>query len=490
MPELSKLNYINVGPGGTFKPSGIAAYDTTPQDVDAIFNQLGDNQKHILLYFHGGLVNEQNGMNTAEIVTPLLAVADVHPVSFIWETGFFETIEQNLGSIWGTTFFKKILEKVIKVAGSKLGIELPSIAGSRGVGTLSYDDIQRELQNEAPFQDYVVQTGSRSVNVISGNDRLLSDEIEVDIEQELLADPYFQNNPLDQLDDHSLAMIKKDHLINVPDAGSRGILSIAGLIKAAVTIIFKVIKRFIAKRDHNFYPTIVEEILREVYLADFGTWLWSDMKNKAEAMWETDSSVADPLAQHAGGYFLKQLKIFADTHEGITIDLVGHSAGAIVICHFIEAFSQLGINAKIRNTVFMAPACRSDLFYEKVIKSGADIGRVRMFTMNDHYECLDFCVKYVYTHSLLYLISGILEPNEYDAYILGMQRYLSGTAPYDQDDTLKAVRDYMAGGTDRTVFARTADGAASGLQCIAEHHGGFADPAVLAIGSIAYLLEN
>jgi len=55
MSNLSKLNYINVGPGGTFQPSGIAAYDTTPADVDAIFADLEKNgQKKILLYFHGG----------------------------------------------------------------------------------------------------------------------------------------------------------------------------------------------------------------------------------------------------------------------------------------------------------------------------------------------------------------------------------------------------------------------------------------------------
>jgi len=491
MSNLSKLNYINVGPDGTFQPSGIAAYDTKPADVDAIFADLEQSgQKKILLYFHGGLVNEQSGMDTAVTVTPLLTAAGVHPVSFIWETGFFETITQNLGSIGSTDFFKKILEKVIKVAGDKLGVQIPTDVGSRGVATMTYTEIQAELTKPAPFADYGEQEGARSINVISGNDRRLSDEIEVQVTKELMADPYFQQNPLANLSDEELTLIKKDQLVNEPAPGARGILSIAGLIKAAVTIIFKVVKRFIAKRDHNFYPTVVEEILREVYIADFGAWLWGDMKTKAAQMWQTDNTVADPLAQHAGGYFLKKLKAFAENKTDITIDLVGHSAGAIVICHFVEAFYQLQVNARITHTTFLAPACRSDLFYDKIVKDQVDIGCFRMFTMNDHYECLDYCLKYVYTHSLLYLISGVLEPNEYDAYILGMERYLSGAAPYDQDPKLDAIRQYMAAKPNRTVFAVTADGALSGLQCIAEHHGGFADPAVLAIGSIAYLLTQ
>ncbi|MGZ3814179.1 MAG: alpha/beta hydrolase [Mucilaginibacter sp.] len=491
MPALSKLNYIDVGPGGTFKPSGNPNYDTTAADVDAIFAMLqASGKKKILVYFHGGLVSEESGMRTAVAVTEMItAGTDVHPISFIWETGLIETVSQNIGDIWKTKFFQKLLEKAIKIAGSKLGINLDDGVVSRGLNDISYDEIRVELLKEAPFDDYHIETQTRSANVVSGNDKRLRDEIEVNVEEELMSDPFFTANPIAQLSNEELSKIDSDKIVNQPDPGARGILSLAKLITAVVTVIYKVIKRFVIKRDHGFYPTVVEEILREVYIADAGTWVWGEMKNKAEAMWKPNELPVSPDNLYAGGYFLSGLKKFASQNNDVTIDLVGHSAGAIVICHFVRAFYQEGISAKIRNTIFMAPACRSDLFYQQIVNGSVDIGNFRMFTMSDHWECLDRCIPYVYTRSLLYMISGILEPGEFDAYILGMQRYLSGANPYGAEPSLKAIDEFMKAKENRTVFAVTQPGAANGLQCIAEHHGGFADAATLTMNSIVYILN-
>ncbi|MBK7389243.1 MAG: hypothetical protein IPI23_09310 [Bacteroidetes bacterium] len=49
---------INVGPNGTFRPSG--SYQTLPEHIDAIFQRYEtDKVKKISIYFHGGLVNEK-----------------------------------------------------------------------------------------------------------------------------------------------------------------------------------------------------------------------------------------------------------------------------------------------------------------------------------------------------------------------------------------------------------------------------------------------
>jgi len=59
---LEKTYYVNVGPRGTFKPSGKRDFDSTPQDVDALVDHLRHNRrKKIVLYFHGGLVNQIQG---------------------------------------------------------------------------------------------------------------------------------------------------------------------------------------------------------------------------------------------------------------------------------------------------------------------------------------------------------------------------------------------------------------------------------------------
>lgn len=50
-------------------------------------------------------------------------------------------------------------------------------------------------------------------------------------------------------------------------------------------IAYRVIRRHVRGRDHGFYPTVVEELLRELYLANLGAWVWDQMKEKAAAMW-------------------------------------------------------------------------------------------------------------------------------------------------------------------------------------------------------------
>jgi len=345
------------------------------------------------LYFHGGLVNEENAMASAILITQELKDnTDVYPISFIWETGLLETIQQNLGNITSTDLFKKLLEKVIRIAGEKLGIDANTKIGKRGVGSLSDAEIRLELEQDAPFDSYSVNIAKRSANVMNSNDRFLQDEIEVSVEEELQSDPAFGKALIETLSPIELSLINKDKIVIIPQPGQRGILSLKKIIQTLVTIIFKVVKRFVAKRDHGFYPTVIEEIFREIYIADIGTTLWGFMKAKAEMMWLDDTGTTD-LEQHAGRYFLRKLKTLSANDANITIDLIGHSAGAIAICYFMREYLEMQINAKVRNIIFMAPACRSDLFAVTIGNNQASFSNFRMFTMSDKYECLDAVIS-------------------------------------------------------------------------------------------------
>src|SRR5688572_5433604 len=101
---LEKIYYLNVGPGGTFKPSGKPQFDSIPQDVDNIISHLKPgNQKKIVLYFHGGLVNLDSGMDSAVRMTSLIeTTTQFHPISVVWETGLIETLNSNLSEIYRT----------------------------------------------------------------------------------------------------------------------------------------------------------------------------------------------------------------------------------------------------------------------------------------------------------------------------------------------------------------------------------------------------
>lgn len=86
--------------------SGEGEASSTPEDIDAIFEQhlpqavseLPAGQKlRLLFYAHGGLVSEASGLQIANKHIDWWRRNGVYPVYFIWETGFFETIGQLLG---------------------------------------------------------------------------------------------------------------------------------------------------------------------------------------------------------------------------------------------------------------------------------------------------------------------------------------------------------------------------------------------------------
>ncbi|MBH2018892.1 MAG: N-acetylmuramoyl-L-alanine amidase [Burkholderiales bacterium] len=86
--------------------SGEGEASSTPEDIDAIFEQhlpqavseLPTGQKlRLLFYAHGGLVSEASGLQIAHKHIDWWRRNGVYPVYFIWETGFFETIGQLLG---------------------------------------------------------------------------------------------------------------------------------------------------------------------------------------------------------------------------------------------------------------------------------------------------------------------------------------------------------------------------------------------------------
>ena len=501
MSELSKLNYVNVGPKGTFKPSGDPKLDSTPEDVDRIFEHLEkNNSKQLVLYMHGGLVDLATGMQTAtRVTTHVTSKTKAHVVCFVWETGFMETIRQNFDTVRGSSFFQKILKKVIKVAGKQLGLDLLAEGiQSKGVAQLSDAEIEIELQREAPFEHYTSNEGKKSASVttmeMAGQsdemiDVVLAPEVEADMEEEIAADTELLDiaqSPKTPEEQKLMREVKVEEV-----AGQKGIFSAAALVKAAVAITVRVIRRHIQKRDHGFYPSIIEEILREFYVADFGSWLWGQMKQKAEDMWAKDDFSASKLEWHAGTYFLKKLTEHSKKHPDMTIDLVGHSAGSIVICNLFKAVKRDGYDLHFRNVIFMAPACRCDLFAESVATMTDRFDNFRMFTMSDAYECKDRLMPGVYTRSLLYLVSGALEDKgeSYDQFIFGLQRHIDGRKPYENVDQLKSVYKFLET-ENAIVYSVTGDGSLEGLRSGSIQHGALDDDKEPTLDSIAYIINQ
>lgn len=109
--------------------------------------------------------------------------------------------------------------------------------------------------------------------------------------------------------------------------------------------------------------------------------------------------------------------------------------------------------------------------------------------MEDKYEIKDRLVKGLYTRSLLYLVSGILEGKESDAYILGLQRHIEANTPYDADETLKAIAQFMKD-DHHVVYSVSDQGAIDGMKTTSVSHSGFDDDKESTLDSMVYLINQ
>ncbi|NOS94450.1 MAG: alpha/beta hydrolase [Cyclobacteriaceae bacterium] len=457
---------VNIGPQGTFKPSG--SYQSTPVDIDEMFQKFdAENIRRITLYFHGGLVNEKVGTETAIKMEKHLSSINQRPICFVWETGLMETVSSNLGKISETKLFEKLIKILTKKLASKLGFD---IAEGRGAGvSLSDVQVDIELSKRIPFENYtqnILESKGR------GADATLSlpskpEDLEGEFKFEIEAD----------FELISILAESKITISNTSVGQSRGIIDTALLIKSVAKIAFRVIKRFVIKRDHDFYPTIIEELLRELYIAELGAWVWNNMKTKSNDMW-SDNSGLSGVNQFAGRYLFDKLVSYHKKYPEIQVNLVGHSAGSIAICNLLKMSAETYPQLVFENIIFMAPACRIDLFRNEMVSHQNRFKSFRMFTMTDENEKHDILVPYLYTHSLLYLISGVLEDEgkDYDSYILGLERHIKASPPYDHvREIIETNKFIYEAGKNRVAFSQTGSNAQIGLRTQSLSHGRFDD---------------
>lgn len=466
---LSKLHYVNVGEHGTFKGS------STPQaDINALFDHLESKPSHnkMFIHFHGGLVKESEGEKTAQRMIDTFDKTDAHVVSFVWETGFGETVTRNLGKISNTSLFKKILEIVARKVGSKLGL---SVDGAKGMPDMGYAEVMEELSKPQPLEDYEPAARGNSRQIRESELYIIEQEVFIELEEE--GDTEAEMAVLLETEAPQSELFDQRYAIDTANEGERGPITLA-VLKALAAIVVNVIRRYIKKTDHQLFPTIVEEVLRELYLADFGKWMWSGMKNIAEdGMWKPNDGLSGQQ-QHVGTYFWRKLYEFKQTHPEFVVDLCGHSAGSIVVCNLLKNAALQGKEIPVRNIFLLAPACLTELFYEELLTKPARYQHLRMYTMTDDGERGDQLVKHVYPYSLLYLVSGLFEA-ETDTPILGMQRFLTRSNTYTDEKVFQAVSTFF--NDENLISPITLETALPGFQCSSAAHGDFDnDPLTLA----------
>jgi len=261
---------------------------------------------------------------------------------------------------------------------------------------------------------------------------------------------------------------------------TKGLLSWFGVAKFAARVVIAVIKRRIRHRDHGGYTTIVEEVLRAAYLDRVGQIVWDMMKK------DTADAFADET--DVGSVVLNALaELDRSGRRFSQISLVGHSTGAVYICNFLAGAKKVLAGARF-NVIFLAPACRFDLFQTTFSSVQSSVAGFRMFAMSDALESQDCLVPIVYPRSLLYLVSGVLEGTP-DVPILGMQRFLQLTDVFKNADFPEVAFGRAWFEKESTRVAWSEDPRAGGFGTKSHKHGDFDDdPTTLA--SLEYILAS
>ena len=269
------------------------------------------------------------------------------------------------------------------------------------------------------------------------------------------------------LDPEALARIAARRAV-VSTMDDRGLtateLALFGLVVRAG---LRVLKRLAEGRDHGVYCTIVEEVLRALYLAKCGAVAWGFMK----------SDTADHFAKdRPGDLLVSRLFGLAQSGKPVRVLFVGHSAGAVFAHYFARAAVRPPPGLTL-DYALLAPASRIDLAADLLVDKPSGLDRLRAFTMGDAREIKDDLdhtpFGKIYPRSLLYLISGVLEETPRgrsyaDAPILGLERHLerdTGLSASERKARAKIKKVFA----DEIIYAPTDQG--PGRQCDTHTHG-------------------
>lgn len=488
--------------------------ETSRDDIRQIFERFREDKKTntLLLHIHGGLVAKASAEKTADFLVDKYIEAGAYPIFFVWESFATETvvnnaseiIQEDLKKIFDEKFFKRLLLKVAQYMLSKLGVE----GGDRGdrLELTSEHEIREQIEALAEGEDLLSLDHYESIDIEElspEQERQFREDLEQDLaftmeaaaignslrpedeiagENEKSRGGFVPSSTQTLMSPEVLEEIRKD----APSEEERGAVSVGQFITYSVQILAEVVKRFIKKRDHGLYTTIIEEILRKFYVAAAGKFLWDHMKKDTEDSFQSNPNI------YGGSAFLEELgKLWESGDRPRRVILVGHSAGTVYACHLLKYADERLPKDIHFDLIFLASAVTSELFALTIKNHGHRINEIRQFSMSDELEKSDHLVPVlpVYACSLLYLISGVLEDIP-DKPIVGMQRYHKEAEPFVQgfDVDVDTVRDFFKQSSNRTVWSEAHWG--PGLNTTGKKHGAFDDDDPPTLRSIQHILKE
>jgi hypothetical protein len=479
---------------------------TTLESLKKIFDTIGvAKPEHLVMHFHGGLVNRQDGIGVASNLSPLYQRAGTYPIFFIWESGWREILEQQLPTIFKEDIFRRVLTRVAQFAKAKIDKVMETAV------SMSTDELllPRETSIRAELNE---PTDTREPfagldpAVLKETDQLTEEERSQFIEK-LKADPVLEVigqeivNGMSGTEEEisetapkaatisgsTQTLMDLDVLRQITKVGDtskgepRAVFSTVMLAVRCAMILKRVVGRFIERRDHGFYLTIVEEILRAFYVGNAGKFLWDGMKRETVDAFGSTTDCG-------GSQFLVFLENLWKSGTKPKLTLVGHSAGAIYVCHLLQEAQKRELPEDLTfNVVLIAPACDFTLLAQALKAASNRVNALRIFGMGDDLERADAIVPGIYPSSLLYFVSGVLE-DESDKPLVGMARFYNGEYINGEFPEIDYVRNSVIFKNKNTlIWAQSSGG--EGLSCDMNSHGGWAQAAT-TLKSLLFILEK
>lgn len=291
LPELpiTPLNYCT-SRDGKFD-------DTTPAQMEAAiaaYLKVSDT-KTLALFFHGGLVDKAGGLTGARtLIGPYSKPDDsgagpggnAYPYFFVWESGLFEVLQHHLPQISSEIIFQRLLDIVGSKSQKVLG---GTVSATRSLAVLRTPSVGVTIGPVPPDKE-ASQVDVAEVESSVENDPLIQAEKKriaaraVPVQTALAA---ARAAPARLVESSTVTLLSSD-VVNaiVAEESQEDALRAAGIealwspvsvgilaLRAGKALV-RIVQRYAAARNHNFHNTVVEEILRQFYIADAGGRVW------------------------------------------------------------------------------------------------------------------------------------------------------------------------------------------------------------------------
>lgn len=362
-----------------------------------------------LLYFHGGLsgrnyIEKELGLQLRQSLLSETNLSSgskpgLHPIFVIYDAGIFDP-EKLLDYLKDSTV-ATVVRWLVGKFGSKSFLKADPETQAAALQEAGRAFLDRNMKST--FNDEQIAELLQNEQAL----RSLAARLEV-------------NDPDVRKISEKVARLSAMKLATLPGLGA---------LKPAI-VALKIATRFALRLNHQFLPTIEEEVLRELsYLGVidpelFAKHHWKTVYERTEECWQPGKNGSRLIAELAG----LRAKAKAAGRE-FPIHAMSHSAGSIAISHLVEYIAK-NDGPKLDSIIMLAPAVRHSLFAETVVKYPEAYTDFRAFILQDARERSDQLVWGAYPASLLYFVSGFCEETGSGDCLLLTDRHLTRQWPY------------------------------------------------------------